>query len=330
LAQPLPISISITKVMGGRFALKWDNFQRNIESTFGEVKLSQDFSDVTLVGEDFELEAHRLILSAGSLVFQQVLKKAKHPHPMIYLNGTKKVEIEAVLSFLYLGEVTICQENLEQFLLTAKELKIRGVMEDETEGLLDNSKEDPKDSKEVAMQEIGEVQHSKAGRKSLIHSHFSTSTETEAFCNLCGKHIAMKCGSTSGLWRHMEKKHEEVAIKPPDRTFDLKVNDFEPDLEDSKLWNVNKSNADESAEDGNESELTEKQENGKTDGNEVTMQKQERPSRSKVWAHFKRLSQDTAICKSCERLYKTSGGSTTGLWKHMSFVHKDVDCEKDI
>ena len=117
--------------MGGRFALKWADFQRNIETTFEEVKLSQDFSDVTLVGEDFELEAHRLVLSAGSQIFQKVLKKAKHPHPMIFLNRTKKAEIEAVLSFLYLGEVTICHENLEQFLVTAKELKIRGFMEDE-------------------------------------------------------------------------------------------------------------------------------------------------------------------------------------------------------
>ena len=115
--------------MGGRFALTWANFQKNVESIFGEVKLSQDFSDVTLVGEDFEVEAHRLVLSAGSQVFQQVLKKAKHPHPLIFLNGTKKVEIEAVLSFLYHGEVTISQESLEQFLLRAKELKIRGVLE---------------------------------------------------------------------------------------------------------------------------------------------------------------------------------------------------------
>ena len=30
------------------------------------------------------------------------------------------------------------------------------------------------------------------------------------------------------------------------------------------------------------------------------------------------------------RLYKTSGGATTGLWKHMISVHKDVKIEKDI
>ena len=269
--------------MGGRFALKWANFQRNVEKTFEEVKLSQDFSDVTLVGEDFELEAHRLVLSAGSQIFQKVFKKAKHPHLMIYLNGTKKIEIEAVLSFLYLGEVTICQENLEQFLLTAKELKIRGVLEDETEDLLDISKESPKYATgEVALREIGELHHSKPGKKSLIHSHFSSSTETEATCNLCGKQITMKSGNTSGLWRHMEKKHEEVAIKRPDKSLDEKVNKFETDDEDSKLWNINRSNADESVEDKNESDLTEKPKNGKTDEDEIPKLKQERPSRSKV------------------------------------------------
>ena len=159
--------------MADRFALKWADFQKNVETVFGEVKLSQDFSDVTLVGEDFEVEAHRLVLSAGSLLFHQVLKKAKHPRPLIYLNGTKKVEIEAVLSFLYHGEVTICQENLEQFLRTAKELKIRGILEDETENLFDAEnllEELPKrkDATKAGALETGEIQPLKPGKNPLI------------------------------------------------------------------------------------------------------------------------------------------------------------------
>ena len=298
--------------MGGRFALTWANFQKNVESIFGEVKLSQDFSDVTLVGEDFEVEAHRLVLSAGSQVFQQVLKKAKHPHPLIFLNGTKKVEIEAVLSFLYHGEVTISQESLEQFLLRAKELKIRGVLEDETEELLNTPKESPKwkrsndatkpenpgDTRETA--EIGEVQHSVPGKKSLIHSHFSSSTKNEATCNLCGKGIAMTGGTTSGLWRHMEKKHKDVTIEPHDTTLD-EQDDFETDAEDSKLWNKNKSNVEESAH----CDQTKEEGVGNTDKDENVRPKQEQTSRSKVWLYLN-LNHHRHRCHFFPKLFLSS------------------------
>ena len=95
------------------------------------------------------------------------MKKAKHPNPLIFLNGTKKVEIEAVMSFLYHGEVTICQENLEQFLLAAKELKIRGILEEEGQNLLEDFPK-RKDASKSGVLETGEIQRSKPEKKTLI------------------------------------------------------------------------------------------------------------------------------------------------------------------
>ena len=45
----------------------------------------RDFLDVTLASEDRkQIEAHKVILTVSSPFFQNLLKKNKHPHPLIY------------------------------------------------------------------------------------------------------------------------------------------------------------------------------------------------------------------------------------------------------
>ena len=52
--------------------IQWSDFQENIKNAFGNLRKNNDFTDVTLVCEDGELEAHRIILSACSSFFQRV------------------------------------------------------------------------------------------------------------------------------------------------------------------------------------------------------------------------------------------------------------------
>ena len=46
------------------------------------------------------------------------------------IKGTKLAELSAVLDFMYHGEVNIEQKNLEKFLETACDLKIKGLSQD--------------------------------------------------------------------------------------------------------------------------------------------------------------------------------------------------------
>ena len=77
--------------------------------------------------EDTEVEAHRVILSACSPFFSTVLKKTKHPHPMIYMKGLKSKELINIMDFIYHGEVSIYQEDLDGFLVLAEELQLKGL-----------------------------------------------------------------------------------------------------------------------------------------------------------------------------------------------------------
>ena len=111
-----------------KFCLKWNDFQHNIATSYHDLRKDQDFSDVTLVCEEnHEIEAHRIILTACSPFFSNVLKRNKHPHPMIYMRGLKVKDLEAILDFIYHGEANIYQEDLDGFLALAEELKLRGL-----------------------------------------------------------------------------------------------------------------------------------------------------------------------------------------------------------
>ena len=111
-----------------KFCLRWSEFESNIRDTFRELREEQDYFDVTLVCDDGEqIEAHKIVLSAGSQFFRDILRKAKHPSPFIYLKGIKRYDLKYLLDFLYNGEVDIGQEELNIFLETAKALKVKGL-----------------------------------------------------------------------------------------------------------------------------------------------------------------------------------------------------------
>ena len=65
----------------------WSEFQASTTAFLSSIYSSNDFSDVTLLCEEFELvPAHRVILSAGSSFFENVLRNSGgHSHPLLYL-----------------------------------------------------------------------------------------------------------------------------------------------------------------------------------------------------------------------------------------------------
>ena len=112
--------------MPEKICLKLNDFQDNIYSVFGSLRQDRDFADVTLACEDGQqIEAHKVILASSSPFFQNLLKKNKHPHPLIYMKGIKHEILFAVVDFLYLGEANVFQESLDSFLEIAEELRLR-------------------------------------------------------------------------------------------------------------------------------------------------------------------------------------------------------------
>ena len=114
--------------MTEKLCLQWNDFKVNVSSSFRELREDKDLTDVTLVCEDgSQVEAHKVILAASSPFFMNILKRNKHPHPLIYMRGLKSEDLVAIVDFLYLGAANVFQESLDSFLAIAEELKLKGL-----------------------------------------------------------------------------------------------------------------------------------------------------------------------------------------------------------
>ena len=112
-----------------KFCLKWNDFQTNVSKTFSSLRQEEHLFDVTLVSDDEQhIAAHKLVLSASSEFFKNIIKKATHSNPMIYLSGFKSRDLFLVMDYIYQGEVQILQTDLDRFLNVAQQLKIEGLI----------------------------------------------------------------------------------------------------------------------------------------------------------------------------------------------------------
>ena len=117
-----------------KLCLKWNDFQENAISAFGTLREDREFSDVTLACEDGQqVEAHKLILAVSSPFFQNLLKTNQHPHPLIFMRNVSYENLGAIINYLYLGEASLLEENLESFLQIAEELALKGLTRENTE-----------------------------------------------------------------------------------------------------------------------------------------------------------------------------------------------------
>ena len=117
------------------FRLRWDDFDSNVSGAFRELRAESDLFDVTLGcsdgGGDRSLQAHKVILSACSAFFKRVLRQSQSqshsPHPYVYLRGVSFRDLSSALDFMYHGEVSVAQEQLNSFLAVAEDLQIKGL-----------------------------------------------------------------------------------------------------------------------------------------------------------------------------------------------------------
>ena len=98
------------------FTLKWEKHLKNLARAFHCHRNEGHFCDVSIACEDKVIEAHTLVLSAPSLVLNNILKYF-HPHLLIYLKSIRAVDndMNALLEFVYCGEVKVSQDQNNQF-----------------------------------------------------------------------------------------------------------------------------------------------------------------------------------------------------------------------
>merc|ERR1712179_626686 len=120
--------------MEDRFCLNWSGYDANIREYFRKIREDQRLFDVTLVTDDGQhIQAHKVILSAGSNFFDDIFMKSNHSNMLVYLKGISSDKLEPVINFIYNGEAFITQEQLQIFIETGKELLVKGLEGELTE-----------------------------------------------------------------------------------------------------------------------------------------------------------------------------------------------------
>merc|ERR1712243_23074 len=113
-----------------KFCLSWNSFLDNSTKSLIELRNTQNFVDVTLVGDDgLHIMAHKVVLSSSSDFFKENLLKVDHPHPMIFLAGFDSKVINSIMDYIYNGQVQLFQNEIDLFLDSAQKLKIEGLIE---------------------------------------------------------------------------------------------------------------------------------------------------------------------------------------------------------
>jgi len=170
--------LTSSSAMSERLCLKWNDFQDNVNSAFGNLREDKEFADVTLACEDgHQVEAHKVILVASSPFFHNLLRMNKHPHPLIYMRGVKSEDLVAIVDFLYYGEANVYQENIDGFLAIAEEIKLKGLTGN-NEDTKSDLKEEAKKEQEINSNKDRGSTIKQAPPKVELIQNLTTETET--------------------------------------------------------------------------------------------------------------------------------------------------------
>ncbi|KAJ8984152.1 hypothetical protein NQ317_017803 [Molorchus minor] len=125
--QPSPKPVTPEPV-NEEVCLRWNSHHSNMQSSFPNLLLREQYIDATLVADGQTLKCHRLILSSCSPYFEEVLSGiSPYQHPVLFMKDVPFWILKSLCDFMYAGEVHIYQDKLEELLAVAETLKIKGL-----------------------------------------------------------------------------------------------------------------------------------------------------------------------------------------------------------
>ncbi|XP_032667833.1 uncharacterized protein LOC116842560 isoform X2 [Odontomachus brunneus] len=107
--------------------LRWNSYHSNMQNSFPSLLDAEQFVDVTLACEGRSLKCHKMILSSCSDYLADLLRENPCQHPIILMKDLKFWEVEALVKFMYRGEVNVAHDKLPQLLNAAEALQVKGL-----------------------------------------------------------------------------------------------------------------------------------------------------------------------------------------------------------
>ncbi|XP_040167039.1 protein jim lovell isoform X2 [Anopheles arabiensis] len=111
------------------YSLRWNNHQNHILRAFDTLLQTKTLVDVTLVCAETSIRAHKVVLSACSPFFQRVFSDTPCKHPVIVLKDFRGWVVQAIVDFMYRGEISVPQERLSVLIQAGESLQVRGLVD---------------------------------------------------------------------------------------------------------------------------------------------------------------------------------------------------------
>ena len=129
LDMPYLSIFSKTFKMSEKISLTWKDYHSNWNKSLSKLRKDTEFPDVILISDDMaKFSAHKIILSSCSNMFKFILKENSNANPLLYLGGVSSANLEFILDYIYHGEVSLYQEQLDTFLESAQKLEVEGLL----------------------------------------------------------------------------------------------------------------------------------------------------------------------------------------------------------
>jgi len=109
------------------YCLRWNNHQSTLISVLDSLLQREILVDVILAAEGNFIKVHRLVLSACSQYFEDLLNQQPDKQAIIFLKDVRYNDLKALVDYMYKGEVNVAEDQLSAFLNTAEALKIKGL-----------------------------------------------------------------------------------------------------------------------------------------------------------------------------------------------------------
>uniref|UniRef100_A0A182UUR8 BTB domain-containing protein n=1 Tax=Anopheles merus TaxID=30066 RepID=A0A182UUR8_ANOME len=109
------------------YSLTWGDYGTSLVSAVQLLRCHGDLVDVTLAAGGRSFPAHKIVLCAASPFLLDLLKNTPCKHPVVMLAGVNANDLEALLEFVYRGEVSVDHSQLPSLLQAAHCLNIQGL-----------------------------------------------------------------------------------------------------------------------------------------------------------------------------------------------------------
>ena len=117
----------------GGFSFNRKDNDKILLKSYQHLYKEKTFHDILLISTDFiPIKAHKTVLFAASNFFKTLfnIKSYQAMNSMLYLKGINSVDLNLILAFMYLGEVNVSEDRVDDFLNTASELELEGFSSD--------------------------------------------------------------------------------------------------------------------------------------------------------------------------------------------------------